>query len=228
MSGRPVPSRCRRFDRPKHARCRVAESWRLVGVVPLGLGLPRGSALRFVEALMHLGIRRSTGMEGRLISRADFYWPSQIAAYRNRWSETRYRPRRDCADCHRNPRGRRRRCLPVVAGWHRIFLLADNPRRVLSGEGAQGRQRDLPASDAGGVIVHPDIKEVIPLAPEPIQRPDGNNKNDCERNAASGLLPKIRRQHPHLEFIVIEDGLASNGPHTSTICWTTGCTSFWA
>ena len=65
----------------------------------------------------------------------------------------------------------------------------------------------------GAVIVHPDIKEVIPLAPEPIQKQDGATKNDCERNAAKRLLPKIRRQHPHLKFIVIEDGLASNGPH---------------
>ena len=65
----------------------------------------------------------------------------------------------------------------------------------------------------GAVIVHPDIKEVIPLTPEPIQKQDGAAKNDCERNAAKRLLPKIRRQHPHLKFIVIEDGLASNGPH---------------
>jgi hypothetical protein len=34
------------------------------------------------------------------------------------------------------------------------------------------------------VIVHPDLKEVIPLAPEPIQKQDGSTKNDCERNAA--------------------------------------------
>ena len=65
----------------------------------------------------------------------------------------------------------------------------------------------------GAVIVHPDIKEVIPLAPEPIQKQDGDTKNDCERNAAKRLLPKIRQEHPHLKFIVIEDGLASNGPH---------------
>lgn len=65
----------------------------------------------------------------------------------------------------------------------------------------------------GAVIVHPDIKEVIPLAPEPIQKQDGATKNDCERNAPKRLLPKIRQQHPHLKFIVIEDGLASNGPH---------------
>jgi hypothetical protein len=63
------------------------------------------------------------------------------------------------------------------------------------------------------VIVHPDLKEVIPLAPEPIQKQDGSTKNDCERNAARRLLEKIRREHPRLKLIVVEDGLSSNGPH---------------
>jgi hypothetical protein len=63
------------------------------------------------------------------------------------------------------------------------------------------------------VLVHPDLKEVIPLAPEPIQKQDGSTKNDCERNAAHRLLQKIRREHPRLPLIVVEDGLASNGPH---------------
>lgn len=65
----------------------------------------------------------------------------------------------------------------------------------------------------GAVLVHPDLKEVIPLAPEPIQKQDGSTKNDCERNAARRLLGKIRREHPRLPLIVVEDGLASNGPH---------------
>jgi hypothetical protein len=65
----------------------------------------------------------------------------------------------------------------------------------------------------GAVIVHPDLKEVIPLAPEPIQKQDGSTKNDCERNAARRLLAKIRREHPRLKLIVVEDGLSSNGPH---------------
>lgn len=65
----------------------------------------------------------------------------------------------------------------------------------------------------GAVIVHPNRKEVIPLAPEPITKQDGNNKNDCERNAAKRLLMDVRREHPHLKLIVVEDGLASNGPH---------------
>jgi hypothetical protein len=65
----------------------------------------------------------------------------------------------------------------------------------------------------GAVLVHPDHKHVIPFAPEPIQREDGATKNDCERNAVKRLLVKIRHEHPHLPLIVIEDGLASNGPH---------------
>lgn len=65
----------------------------------------------------------------------------------------------------------------------------------------------------GAAIVHPDHKEVIPLAPEPIQKQDGSSKNDCERNAAKRLLRKIRQEHPRLGLIVVEDGLASNGPH---------------
>jgi len=63
------------------------------------------------------------------------------------------------------------------------------------------------------VIVHPDQREVIPLAPEPITRQDGATKNDCERNAAKRLLPAVRREHPHLKLIVVEDALAANAPH---------------
>jgi len=65
----------------------------------------------------------------------------------------------------------------------------------------------------GVALVHPDHREVIPLAPESIVQQDGNTKNDCERNAAKRLLRKIRKEHPRLKFIVVEDGLASNAPH---------------
>jgi hypothetical protein len=65
----------------------------------------------------------------------------------------------------------------------------------------------------GAVLVHPDHKQVIPLAPEPIIKQDGDNKNDCERNAGKRLLQKIRGEHPNLPLIVVEDGLASNAPH---------------
>jgi Transposase DDE domain len=65
----------------------------------------------------------------------------------------------------------------------------------------------------GAVIVHPDFPEVIPLTPEPIQRQDGQSKNDCERNAARRWLKRFRKGHPHLPIIVIEDALSSNAPH---------------
>ncbi len=65
----------------------------------------------------------------------------------------------------------------------------------------------------GAVLVHPEHREVFPLAPEPILRADGSRKNDCERNAAKRLLRDVRREHPHLKLLVVEDALASNGPH---------------
>ena len=65
----------------------------------------------------------------------------------------------------------------------------------------------------GAAIIHPDHSEVLPLAPEPIRKEDGVKKNDCERNAAKRLLDDLRREHPHLKAIIVEDGLASNGPH---------------
>ena len=65
----------------------------------------------------------------------------------------------------------------------------------------------------GAALVHPQHQEVFPLAPEPILKEDGAKKNDCERNAAKRLLRDVRREHPHLPLMVLEDALASNGPH---------------
>lgn len=65
----------------------------------------------------------------------------------------------------------------------------------------------------GATLVHPDLKEVIPLAPEPIINQDGHTKNDCERNASRRWLQRFRQDHPHLPVIVIEDGLSANAPH---------------
>jgi len=65
----------------------------------------------------------------------------------------------------------------------------------------------------GGCIVHPEQPNVIPLCPEMIHNADGNTKNDCEKNASKRFIEHFRREHPHLKTIVIEDGLASNGPH---------------
>ena len=65
--------------------------------------------------------------------------------------------------------------------------------------------------------MHPERREAIPLAPEPIVKGDGDTKNDCERNAAKRLLSNLRREHPHLKVLIVEDGLASNFPHLSLL-----------
>src|SRR5882762_1335139 len=69
----------------------------------------------------------------------------------------------------------------------------------------------------GAAIIHPDLREVIPLMPEPIVKQDGTAKNDCERNAAKRFIVKLRQDHPHLKFIVTEDSLSSNAPHIETL-----------
>ena len=69
----------------------------------------------------------------------------------------------------------------------------------------------------GAAILHPDVREVIPLMPEPIVKQDGTDKNDCERNAAKRFIAKLRQDHPHLKFIVTEDSLSSNAPHIETL-----------
>jgi hypothetical protein len=69
----------------------------------------------------------------------------------------------------------------------------------------------------GAALVHPDQRTVIPLMPEPIVKQDDTAKNDCERNAAKRFIAKLRRDHPHLKFIVTEDSLSSNAPHIETL-----------
>jgi len=69
----------------------------------------------------------------------------------------------------------------------------------------------------GAAIIHPEFKEVIPLAPEMIIKQDGETKNDCERNAAKRFFSDLRREHPHLPLIVTEDGLSSNAPHIKNL-----------
>ena len=60
----------------------------------------------------------------------------------------------------------------------------------------------------GAAMIHPEHEEVLPLAPEPILKEDGADKNDCERNAAKRLVDDLRREHPHLKAIIVEDALA--------------------
>ena len=69
----------------------------------------------------------------------------------------------------------------------------------------------------GGVIIHPDLPQVIPVMPEPILRRDGEAKNDCERNAAKRFLDQLASDYPARVFTVTEDALSPNAPHIREI-----------
>ena len=63
-----------------------------------------------------------------------------------------------------------------------------------------------------GSIVHPQMRQVLPIGFEPIIKSDGQQKNDCERNASKRWLEEFKRAHPKLPTIIVGDGLFSNGP----------------
>ena len=65
-------------------------------------------------------------------------------------------------------------------------------------------------------LVHPKLRQVIPLCPEGVQNSDGATKQDCETNAAKRLIGKIGRVHPRLPLIIVADSLYSTQPMVET------------
>jgi hypothetical protein len=65
----------------------------------------------------------------------------------------------------------------------------------------------------GAALIHPDFRDVIPLMPEPIVKPDGKANNACERHAAKRFLAKLRQDPPPLQGLITEDSLRSTAPH---------------
>jgi len=67
------------------------------------------------------------------------------------------------------------------------------------------------------VMLHPHMRQVLPLAPEPVANTDGHRKQDCELAAAKRILPKIRTAHPRLPIIITADGLYSDQPFVDAL-----------
>jgi hypothetical protein len=66
-------------------------------------------------------------------------------------------------------------------------------------------------------LMNPDMRQVIPLAPEEVKNTDGKEKQDCEINAGKRLLARIRKSHPVLPLIIVADSLYSKQPTIETI-----------
>ncbi len=67
------------------------------------------------------------------------------------------------------------------------------------------------------VLLHPAQAEVFPLDFEPILRPDGARKNDCERTAAKRLCEQLDESYHDLPILLVEDALYANAPHIRQI-----------
>jgi len=61
-------------------------------------------------------------------------------------------------------------------------------------------------------LVHPDRRQVIPMAPEFIRKQDGTDAQDCEINAGRRAIHRIRAEHPQLRMIIVGDSLYANAP----------------
>ena len=66
-------------------------------------------------------------------------------------------------------------------------------------------------------IIHPDKKTVIPFAPEAIIKENNATKNDCELNASKRLLKHIKKEHPRLPILIVEDALHAKAPNINLL-----------
>ena len=57
------------------------------------------------------------------------------------------------------------------------------------------------------MVTHPDLKQVLPVAAEPIVKKDGNTKQDCEQKAFKRLFSRLVKERFGLRFVVIAEAL---------------------
>jgi hypothetical protein len=67
------------------------------------------------------------------------------------------------------------------------------------------------------VILNPHLRQVLPLAPEPVTNADARGTQDCELAAAKRAVANIRAAHPKLPIIITADGLYSNQPFVDAL-----------
>jgi len=64
----------------------------------------------------------------------------------------------------------------------------------------------------GAALVSPTSQTVLPLGPEPLAGRDERGVQVSELKGASRWLPKFRREHPHLQVILLGDALYGKEP----------------
>jgi hypothetical protein len=68
-----------------------------------------------------------------------------------------------------------------------------------------------------GAIVHPKLRQVIPLMPEEIRNTEGSEKQACEINAGKRFIRQLRGDHPQMKLTIAGDGITSKQPFIESI-----------
>lgn len=66
-------------------------------------------------------------------------------------------------------------------------------------------------------LIHPELRQVLPLAPQFIRRRDGTDKQDSETEAGKRFVALLRGEHPQLKAVLVGDSLYSTRPFIATI-----------
>ncbi len=119
-------------------------------------------------------------------------------------------------------RAQRGKALQRMSAWRGHYLVAVDGTGTFSSQRVHGpcclRARHRNGSSTYShqqlcaVMVHPDQRQVLPMAIEAVCNGDGSTKNDCERGAWARLVPVLASLYRRMKLIVIADGLFSQGP----------------
>lgn len=61
-------------------------------------------------------------------------------------------------------------------------------------------------------VLKPRSHQILPIDAEPILNSDGDDKQDCEINAGKRLVERLRREHPHLDMLILGDAMFAHEP----------------
>ena len=84
--------------------------------------------------------------------------------------------------------------LTSTLDWTTMARGMFHPRRslcVVSAPGSPRRSITYAHQILGAAIIHPDMRDVMPLLPAPLVKPEGADKNACERHAAKRVVATL-------------------------------------
>ena len=105
-----------------------------------------------------------------------------------------------------------RRLLYADARWDRLFSFHCSPVSRLFATARWGWSSAFPPYGSVGNAVKAGAHRVFPLDVEEVRNSDGQEKQDCELQAAKRLMHRLRQEHPQMALLVGGDDLYCHEP----------------